>query len=183
MRSTSGQAVSPDGKALVAETDDRKLKFWDPATGKELREVPSPEEYLSGIAFTSDGKALAVAGKDVHLLDPITGKRLRTLEWNGSHLTFSPDGKWLAAAGSGATLQVWNLVTAKPVVRRTGHAKAVLRLVFSRDGKYLVSAGYDKVVRVWDVQTGETVRTMRGQISARPKVFWYNISLYNSRII
>jgi len=58
---------------------------------------------VTALSFAPNGKLLAVGGyKEVRLLDASTGKPLATLSGHAGQVrtvAFSPDGKWLAAAG------------------------------------------------------------------------------------
>jgi RNA polymerase sigma factor (sigma-70 family) len=51
-------AYAPDGKVVASGGRDRVLRFWDPASGKELRHFPIPEGQVCALAFSPDGKRL-----------------------------------------------------------------------------------------------------------------------------
>jgi hypothetical protein len=55
-------AFTPDGKLLGSAGWDHVIRAWDPATGKQVREVRAPERGVDAIAFSPDGKLLAEAG-------------------------------------------------------------------------------------------------------------------------
>jgi WD40 repeat protein len=75
-------------------------------------------------------------------------------------VTFSADGKWLAAAGQpdgkqSTQVTVWDMTSAanpKPVLNFTGPESRILALAFSPDSKRLYGAGDDKKIFVWDPQ-------------------------------
>src|SRR5258708_5043579 len=50
---------SPDGKELVSVGDDMLIRIWDPATGKELRQIRGHRGGVECLAFSPDGKTLA----------------------------------------------------------------------------------------------------------------------------
>jgi hypothetical protein len=117
-------AYSPDGKLLAlgrgGETELGKVYLLDPATGKMLRELAA--EQLNGItdlAFHPDGKHLASTGRDrlVRIWNIAEGKLVKELgkprggqfkDWFHS-LSFSADGRWLAAGDMAGAVQVWSL--------------------------------------------------------------------------
>ncbi|HZV05357.1 MAG TPA: sigma-70 family RNA polymerase sigma factor, partial [Gemmataceae bacterium] len=106
---TARASFSPDRKILASSVKAQTLALWDTATGREIREFPLPLKQFhtpGDIVFSPDGKFLAVEegdGKAVWLYDPATGKQVCTVEGMTTsaypmHLTFSPDGRILAAA-------------------------------------------------------------------------------------
>jgi WD40 repeat protein len=106
-------AFAPGGKVLVgqvrdeAKTGQHWLKFWDPATGRELASFPGEKQnYFLWMAFSPDGRTLAVTDRGrprpgkLFLFDLRDRKLVKTLVPGGKGTllapAFSPDGKWLA---------------------------------------------------------------------------------------
>ncbi|HJS51594.1 MAG TPA: hypothetical protein VJ781_06810, partial [Pyrinomonadaceae bacterium] len=55
--------LSPEGSRL-ATSEDGTLKLWDAATGLELLSIKTGAGKIESIAFSPDGKTLAVAPSD-----------------------------------------------------------------------------------------------------------------------
>ncbi|MBX3061323.1 MAG: PQQ-binding-like beta-propeller repeat protein, partial [Anaerolineae bacterium] len=75
---------------------------------------------------------------------------------------FSPDGKYVAAAGADKIARVWDRQTGMLVQEFAGHSDAIIGLAFSPDGKYLFTGSFDRTCRLWDVATGKEIRQFLG---------------------
>jgi WD40 repeat protein len=179
----TGLAFSPSGKELMSASQDGKLYVWDPASGKDLRqaEVRPPDPYgrspsaMSKFAFSPDGVYLAVADRNtnsIRLLEQQTRKEVCAFEaraYDVTSLTFSADGGYLAAAGRGKAVHLWNVETGQ-VVRQLdvpqGESSSV---AIAPDGKTLAVAvqaldrqrgGYVSQVRLLDITSGKELHQL-----------------------
>ena len=84
--------------------------------------------------------------------------RLSTDEFVAETVQFGGDGRWLGAARTDGTIQVWEMRTAA-VSELIGHEKAVRNMAFSPDGQVLVSVSDDGSLRIWSMAAmGEVAR-------------------------
>jgi len=109
----NGLAYSPDGKLVAsAGNNDGKVLLWTVATGK-ARELVSLKTHLTEVAFSPDGKTLAVGCWDglVRLYNVESGKETAVLKGHTSRvwgLAISPDGV-LATGSADNTVRLWKV--------------------------------------------------------------------------
>jgi WD40 repeat protein len=173
-----GVVFSPDSKSLASASRDGSVRLWDIATGQQRTGfkfqtplVPDTTTHVwtTGLAFSPDGKTLAVGAIDgvARLLDAATGKALHEMTGHTGWIVirgvlFAPDGKTLATAGTDGSVRLWNPATGESIATLQGHQHQILAISFSADGKRLVSSSDEEGrVQIWDVAAEDIVGTLR----------------------
>jgi RNA polymerase sigma factor (sigma-70 family) len=180
-------AFSPDGETLVSGGHDHQVRLWEVKTGKELNKwqtnadaadnevglvlrrgvlEPRPREGILAVAFSPNGKTVAVGNQDgaLRLLDVTAGKVSVNISNNGqavNSVAFSPDGKVLATGGWDHAVRLRDSATGKELSPLQGHDSYPHRVIVSPEGKQVASIG-DNTVRLWELATGKEVRVFRG---------------------
>ena len=67
---------------------------------------------------------------------------------------YSPDGRFLATAGSDMTVKIWLADTGELLRTLSGHTLTLKAIAFTPDGATLVSAGWDGTIKVWSMADG-----------------------------
>ena len=118
---------------------------------------------VTALAYSPDGKVLAVSGYHEVLLHSATGSNLIARLVGESprieSLAFSPDGQWLAVAGGAPALfgevQIWD--TASHTLRNAYKVSAdsIFGIAISPDGDRIAFGCADKSVRILAVKDGK----------------------------
>jgi WD40 repeat protein len=169
-----GCAFSPQGQTLAYRSRKHGVRLCDATTGKERRAFAVRGKTVACVAWSPDGKTLAVGTTRpdpvVVILDAETGAERRVFTQQGANmdvlaLAFRRDGKGLAAsfcmrrfdAGAyGGLVRQWDLPTGSegPSLPYSVANTGCLGVAFGPDGKWIVTGGMDNVVRVWDAASG-----------------------------
>lgn len=122
--------------------------------------------FFSEIAFSPDGRRLAVPADTLQVWDVVAAERVLDLDVNGDTAlaaAFSLDGSRLAVSGMGTgMLRVYDAQSGDVIQELTGHDSYIADMVFSADGTRLITGGNDAIVREWDIASGEVLHTMDG---------------------
>lgn len=196
--------LSPDGKTLATSARDGVV-FWDTATGQSRASVARSRltptnvtTLVKALRFAPDGESVAtIGGHWVRIWNVATAKETRRIvmpnapPWrpgmpprpridevgSGAYLSFSPDGKVLAASSqSDGQICLLDLASGKELARLDGPSGLNKALAFSPDGKILATGietgerqTRDFSIRLWDVAARRDlcrVKAHRGGISA-----------------
>ena len=178
-----GVAYSPDGWR-VASNSFGETMLWDSTTGQLIASLKTIGRVNGwSVEFSPDGRLIASTchgegGDDtaVMIWDATTLRVIRTIRHpNGFKLvTFSPDGRWLAATEDEDDLTIIEVRTGKTLQVLSGHAGGGHRPAYSPDGRHLAVACGPLLkenhgsVKVWDVSAGRLLRTLEGHT----KIVW-----------
>ncbi len=173
-------AFNPDGTTIASAGADKRIKFWDVASGS-LRSTLFRPVNCTDVAFSPDGTYLAIAGGDhgedppgeLVLIEAAKGEdgfapkgdfvleNHETAKYSKS-VAFSSDSKWLASGGNDKLVKIWSVEQRSLHIELSGHTELVSQVAFSPNGKILASASFDHTVKLWSVPDGKAIATLRG---------------------
>ncbi len=154
---TSQAVLSPGGRLLAVKTYDGSTRVWEVSSRRELTPLPR----LSPLAFSSDGKYLAVAGIRTGLFEVIENggalslQPVRSIEPRTSFMAaFSPDGRYLARDIGGERIEVLELGAQVRKVKDLPVDAGPTALAISQGARYIAAAFYQRGLEVRDVNDG-----------------------------
>jgi WD40 repeat protein len=125
----SAPAISPDGDVVAVGVssyrDGTRVDLISLSTGKVTASVPVNAPEVHSVAFSPDGKTLAIgAGKSLFLTNLATRASVSvdtaqvSFTGDSTYVSFSADGKSLLVASSQGLVKIWD-------VRATGFARSL----------------------------------------------------------
>jgi WD40 repeat protein len=180
---------SPDGQSVAvasaifppqvgpADGDSTRqvaVLILDAATGKERARYLTALDHINDLAFSGDGKLLALGGGDgtIRVHETRTGREVNVLRCYGDQVisvAFHPDGKHLIATDGGGEVKVWD-VAAKQEAR----SFLAYRAAFTPDGRELVQILPGRKFSAWDVRIRQFVPPKRPEGSSEVQAVAYS---------
>jgi WD40 repeat protein len=145
---------APDGSRIASGGTDGTLRVWDALTGAELHRLAVPDAVCTAVAFSPDGKLLAVnfGDEQVRLLDVKTFKQVRTVPVTPlDTVALSKDGRLVGGVGMAGKLHLVEAATGLDRMELpNGRA-----LAFAPDGSAVAVADPEETVAVYEVPSGK----------------------------
>lgn len=139
--------------------------------------LPPAADWVTSLAFSPDGKTLAVGSKDsVRLIDvePHTSRAtLAGIKGQVRALAFSPDGAQLLV-GTYQSLQLWNPISGERVREWKGHRGYITGVAFSPDGQRIVTSSDDETAKLWSLDSNDAQSVLQGHAYPINGVAWSN---------
>jgi WD40 repeat protein len=152
-----------DSKRFVSVGRDSAAKLIDANAGQFLENVNQIRGELTAVARHPNKDEVVIGGADrvpyVYWMDRPRNMKVgeeatlvRTLERQDGAifaLDWSPDGKRIAVAGAGASVNLYDAATGAQTASCKGHSAGIYSVAFSPDSARLATGGFDGQVRLY----------------------------------
>jgi len=146
---------------ITAETapSTKQTRPLQAASRKQASTTPTPSSWRRAPIVKVGTLVATLVGVTASLPahTPVLSRVATLTDHNGAYqVTFSPDGKTMAASGADSKVMLWNVVDpAKPVrvatLTITDHPGPVFSVAFNPDGKTMATGGIEGTMMVWNV--------------------------------
>jgi mono/diheme cytochrome c family protein len=145
-------SISGDGKFAVSGGHEKKLRYWEIATGQERAVFPGFEGSIKACYMAKNGRtAMATDGANLLQIDllkrEVTRQRKLSRSSSGQAAAFSADGNFVAASDV-YKIRIWNL-NSTGEMPPLEDKETQWTLAFTPDGNRLL-AGCRGKFNVWD---------------------------------
>lgn len=140
---------------LLATADGRRVPLWDARTG-DCQSVIEPEYGARTLAFSPDGKRLAIGGSRLTIVDPSTGIA------DAGRVTFpadrlvvwAPDGRGVLSASGSRWIHVHDIPGLGERFRLCSRTSGgTIRLAWSPDSSFIATLTF-RQIDLWDARDG-----------------------------
>lgn len=168
---------SNDGRFIATGSDDKTVKLWRRADGREIRTFQGNISGISLVEINRQGTDILSVSDNgtLTIWDLATGKKINQIKPKEDKFTcasFHPDGTKVITGSRKSFISVWDVLSGTKV----SDIKAVpadlyyekgyeypesKSVTYSTDGKYIIAGVADYTAILWDAATGKEIRKFK----------------------
>ena len=169
-------AFTADGRWIASGGQDKTIRIWEIATGREQRILTGHTNAITALAFSPNGQELASSSEDgtVRMWDPATGTSSATSSLGAGFaedVVFSPDGRfWVASAGAAdeggnSVIAIYDAISGEKIHAISIEWNNAMPVVITPDDRILSSGGAGEdgeyvSTKVWELKSGRELKTL-----------------------
>jgi WD40 repeat protein len=155
--------LSADKTKLVAGGNDRTVRLFDFASGKELRHFDGHTNFVRGVDISADATRIISCGEDhtIRLWDASTGDQLAELEGHQDAViavAFLSESQAISASADG-TARIWDLEK-ETTIQRIDYQRRVCSMALCLPQNLLALGTHGGDVYLWDLKTRTQIRQL-----------------------
>src|SRR5256712_2213709 len=158
-----GTAFGIDSKRLASVGRDRAAKLIDASAGQFLENVNQLHRELAAVARHPTADQIVIRGAEripyIYRMDRPRNikvgedatlvRQLAAQDGAILALDWSPDGRRVAVAGAGPSVNIYDAESGLPLASCKGHTAGIYAVAFSPDGTHVATGGFDGQVRLY----------------------------------
>jgi TIR domain len=158
----NGALLNRDETRIVSWSDDKTVRIWDVATGRQIGPAMTHKGAIYGALLNRDETRIVSWSDDgaVRLWDVATGQQIGRAMTHDSWLNgalLSRDETRIVSWSADKTVRIWDVATGRQIGPSMRHDNAVYGARLNRRDTRILSWSGDETVRLWDVATGRQI--------------------------
>ena len=141
--------------AAESSRADFEVRCAEAVSSRDAAIAAAAARYAAALAASEGHELLVSCSDDLTLMlwrgaaDKKPVARMTGHQGLVNHLSFSPDGRYIASAAFDKKVKLWDGRTGKFLVTFVGHVASVYQVAWAPDSRYLASAAKDSTIKLW----------------------------------
>ena len=137
-KSVNAIALSPDGECAITGSTDRSVIIWDWKSGEPIHRMSGHRNTVAAVEFSPNGDVAVSSSYDGRV--GVWKRGADSLEVFRAHpkhvtsLSFTEDGQYLATAGVGNVVKIWDVASRELSKEIEARGRAATHCLFLPDG-------------------------------------------------
>jgi WD40 repeat protein len=161
-------AFSPGTEPFLAASSGNEIGLWNYQGGERLNTFEANDSEVAALAFTPDGKSLAIGTTKgvVRVMDIASWKVALAIDLDTPVHSLAASATHIVVGYGDGTLALLNMGDQTSVPELKKHTGAINAVAFSPKGERFASASEDRTVKVWDTETLKLLCSLEGHTEA-----------------